>query len=315
MADPNPAMLIDSPEWGPVPANQVLVMFADGRTEADAQRLAQQLDGKIVGRFAYINLWQIEFPSRSADDLRAALKQAGAAAGVESAFPNALLALAGKLTRKDRAIRGGRWQDKRVHTGLGLAGKTLGIIGLGNTGADVVRLVAPFGMRCLAHDPYADRALAGALAVTLVDMTTLLRESDFVSVNCPLNEQTRHLLGAAELALMRPRAYLINTARGPIVDQADLTAALSAGRIAGAGLDVFEREPIAPDDPLLQLENVILAPHNLCWTDECFLGNVAAACAGVLQVAHGNPPPHLVNPAVLERAGFQAKLRRLRARA
>jgi len=221
-----------------------------------------------------------------------------------------MLALANKLLLKDRSIRAGRWQDKARHTGVGLTGRTLGLIGAGNIGAEVLRLVAPFGMRHLVFDPYADRAAMRALGAELVDLPVLLAESDFVSVNCPLNDHTRGMIGERELAAMKPTAFLINTARGPIVDQRALTEALRAGAIAGAGLDVFEREPIAPDDPLLGLENVVLAPHNLCYTDEVLLGNGKAAFSGVLQIARGEAPPNVVNPEVLKSEILIAKLRR-----
>src|SRR5262249_5947281 len=117
-------------------------------------------------------------------------------------------------------------------------------------------------------------------------------------------------LNAERLALMKPTAYLINVARGPVVDQQALTEALRAGRLAGAGLDVFEKEPVDPSDPLLALDNVIVAPHALCWTDECFLGIGRSACAAAIAVASGNVPAHVVNRAVLARPSFQEKLRR-----
>src|SRR5262245_62720892 len=162
--------------------------------------------------------------------------------------------------------------------GMGLTGRTLGVFGLGNIGREVFALAAPFGMRHLAHDPYADPAGAAAAGAELVGLEALLRESDFVCLCCALTPATRHLIDARRLALMKPTAYLVNVARGPVVDQAALTEALRQGRLQGAGLDVFEREPIDPADPLLRLDNVILAPHALCWTDECFRGNGVSAC-------------------------------------
>jgi D-3-phosphoglycerate dehydrogenase len=118
------------------------------------------------------------------------------------------------------------------------------------------------------------------------------------------------LLNRERLALMKPTAYLINVARGPVIDQAALTEVLQGGRIQGAGLDVFEREPIDPHDPLLELENVILAPHALCWTDECFRKNGESACRSILDVADGRVPRHVVNRDVLEREVFRKKLAR-----
>ncbi len=211
-----------------------------------------------------------------------------------------LLALAHKLLIKDRLTRQGRWQDKTRHIGVGLTGKTLGAIGLGNIGAEVFRLVQPFGMRHLAYDPYVDSAAARALGVELVALDRLLREADFLSVMCPLNERTRGLIGERALAAMKPTAYLINTARGPIVDEAALCEALRAGRLAGAGLDVFAVEPTPSDNPLLALDNVIVSPHGLCFTDECLEGLANSAFSAVAALAAGRAPAHVVNPAALD---------------
>jgi phosphoglycerate dehydrogenase-like enzyme len=220
-----------------------------------------------------------------------------------------LFALAGKLFAKDRLTRQGPagYARRNDVMGVGLIGRTLASVGIGNIGAELFRLAAPFGMRFIAHDPFANAGTARALGVTLVDLDTVFREGDFVSVNCPLTEETRHLVNAGRLALMKPTAYLINTARGPIVDQAALTKVLQDGRIAGAGLDVQEVEPPDPDDPLLRLDNVILAPHALCWTDQCFAGIGASAVRSVLDVAGAHVPRGLVNRAVLQHARWQGR--------
>ena len=144
-----------------------------------------------------------------------------------------------------------------------------------------------------------------------MSLENLLRESDFVCVCCALTPETRHLLDAERIALMKPTAYLINVARGPIIDQAALTEALRSGTIQGAGLDVFETEPIDPQDPLLALENVILAPHALCWTDECFHGNGVSACGSILEVAAGRIPGPVVNRDVIGHPLLLEKLRRI----
>lgn len=203
-----------------------------------------------------------------------------------------LLALSHRLLVKDRLTRTGRWHDKLNHMGVGLTGRTLGVVGLGNIGREVFHMVQPLQMRHLACDPYASSVPAG---VQLVPLEQLLRESDFVCICTTLTEQTRSLINAERLALMKPTAFLINVARGPIVDQAALTAALSAGQIQGAGLDVFEQEPIAENDPLLQMDNVILSPHALCWTDECFRGIGESATQSIIDVAEGRTPVHVVN--------------------
>ncbi len=163
-------------------------------------------------------------------------------------------------------------------------------------------------MRFIAHDPFADPALARELGVALVELETLFRESDFLSVSVPLNEGTRGLVGATLIGLMKPSAYLINTARGPIVDQQALYQALSTGRIAGAGLDVFESEPVPADDPLLRLDNVILGPHALGWTDELVSGNGAADIRAVLALKRGKTPSGIVNQDALEHEAWRKLL-------
>ncbi len=212
-----------------------------------------------------------------------------------------LLALAGKLMDKDRLTRLGPdgYARRSDFMGTGLIGRTLASIGVGNIGSEMFRIAAPLGMRFIAHDPYVDPVAVADLGVTLTDLETVFREADFVAVNCPLSPETRHLVDAGRIALMKPTAYLINTARGPIVDQAALTEALIARRIAGAGLDVQEQEPPDPADKLLRLDNVVLTPHALCWTDQCFAGIGAAAVRSVLDVAEGRVPGGLVNKAVL----------------
>jgi phosphoglycerate dehydrogenase-like enzyme len=155
-------------------------------------------------------------------------------------------------------------------------------------------------MRHIGHDPYFDKAAAAQHGIEWLPLDEMPAEADFVCICCNLSDETHHLINAPRLALMKHNAYLINVARGPIVDQQALTVALQERRIAGAGLDVFEQEPIDPADPLLKLDNVVLAPHALCWTDECFAGNGRSACQSILDVAAGRAPQHIVNRPALE---------------
>ena len=193
-------------------------------------------------------------------------------------------------------------------TASGLVGLTLGSVGMGNIGAEMFRLARPLDMRFIAHDPCADPALAAELGVSLTDLDTVFREADFVCVNCPLSHDTHHLVDADRLGLMKPTAFLVNTARGPIVDQTALTEALREGRIAGAGIDVFEQEPPDADEPLLALDNVIVTPHALCWTDQLFAGNGAADVRAAIAVMEGRVPGGIVNRDVVDRPGWKAKL-------
>ena len=234
---------------------------------------------------------------------------------VAEAILTLFLALARKLPGKDRLVRTGRWDLRAALPGVGLRGKTVGSVGLGNIGAEMFRLLQPFGLgRLLAFDPYVDGEKAIELGVELVDLATLFGESDFIAINCPLTDQTRGMVNAELISLMKPTAYLVNTARGAIVNQGDLTATLQAGRIAGAGLDVFEEEPLPEDHPLTRLENVILSPHALAWTDHLYRDISVGACENVLTVLRGRVPKYTVNREIVERPGFQAKLRSLRAR-
>lgn len=223
-----------------------------------------------------------------------------------------VLSLSHQLRIKDQLIRSGRWEDTKDYMGMGLVGRTLGLIGMGNIGKETFRLVKPFGMHHITYDPYISPADAAEVDTEIVDLETLMKTADFVCVCCPLNDQTRGLVDARYIGLMKPTAYLINTARGPIVDQKALTVALQEGRIQGAGLDVFENEPIDVDDPLLSLDNVILTPHSICWTDECFEGNGKSACESIITVASGKYPKYIVNRDVLDNLLLKHKLAKYR---
>jgi D-3-phosphoglycerate dehydrogenase len=226
-----------------------------------------------------------------------------------------MLALTGKLFAKDRITRQGPkgWAQRNEHMGMGLVGRTLGSLGIGNIGAEVFRLARPFDMKFIAHDPYADPTVARDLGVRLVGLEQLFAEADVLSVSCPLSEETRHIVNAERLALMKPSAYLINTSRGPVIDEAALTRALQEGRIAGAGLDVFEEEPSPAANPLYKLDNVIVTPHALCWTDQCFGGIGAADVKAVFDVMHGRVPSGIVNREIVDRPTWRAKLERYQA--
>jgi phosphoglycerate dehydrogenase-like enzyme len=266
----------------------------------------------LIARFG-VGYDRIDVDACTRNGVLVSITPEGVRRPVAQAVLTFIVALAGRLMEKDRVTRAGDWQRAGGYTGMGVTGRTLGLIGLGNIGRDVVRLVAPFEMRVLAHDPYARREDLPA-GVDLADLETLLRESDFVSVNCPLTPETRHLVGAPQLGQMKPTAYLINTARGPIVDERALYEALAANRIAGAGLDVFEQEPTPADNPLFGLDNVIVTPHALCWTDECLRGNGEGACRAILALARGEVPRHVVNPAALEHPWLARRIEAWRSR-
>ena len=223
-----------------------------------------------------------------------------------------MLALTHHIRTKDRLVREGAWDERSRYMGSELRDRTLGIVGFGGIGRAVVRMLAGFSMaKPLVFDPFVsekDVAAAGAKKVTLEE---LLQQSDFVSLHCPLNDHTRNLITARELALMKPTAYLINTARGGIVDEDALHAALTNGRLAGAALDCFDVEPVTTPSRFAGLEQVLLAPHAIAWTDELFRDIGRTACQGMIDLVHGRQPRGIVNPEVFKRDGFQAKWARL----
>ncbi len=269
----------------------------------------------VVARFG-VGYDTVDVPACTVAGIALVITPDGVRRPVAVSIITFILALTGKLMEKDRLARQGPpgFAARGEHMGVGLVGKTLGSIGAGNIGAEMFRLAKPFDMKFIAHDPYADPKLVAELGIELVGLDDVFARADIVTVNCPLTEQTRHLVNAKRLGLMKKTAYFINTARGPIADQEALTEALRERRIAGAGLDVFEQEPTDPADPLLKLDNVIVAPHALCWTDQCFAGNGAADVKAVLDIQHGLVPRGVVNREVLDSPRFKARLEDYRSR-
>jgi phosphoglycerate dehydrogenase-like enzyme len=210
-----------------------------------------------------------------------------------------LLALAHRLPAKDRITRAGKWGERLEHMGIGLTGRTLGVVGAGRIGKELLRMAKVFELRLIAADPYADEKELAGLGTRKLPLEEVMAQADFVVVTCLLNEETRHLVNAAQIARMKPTAFLINVARGPVVEEKALAAALAARRIAGAGLDVFEQEPTPADNPILKLDNVIVAPHALAWTDEMFDAIARAGIGALLAVHAGRRPEFLVNPEAL----------------
>lgn len=255
---------------------------------------------KLLARFG-VGYDSIDVDACTANGVLVTITPDGVRRPVAASVMAYVLALSHRMILKDRLVREGRWLEKGRHLGVGLAGRTLGVVGVGNIGREVLRLAAPFGLRLLGADPHVRQEDVADLGVTMTDLPTLLRESDFVSMNCLLDASTRGLMGEREFALMKPTAWFINTARGPVVREAALVEALRAGRIQGAAIDVFETEPAAPDNPLLAFDNVIVAPHAICHTDQCMdaLGELAFRAA--VDMAHRRQPRTLVNPGALER--------------
>jgi D-3-phosphoglycerate dehydrogenase len=180
--------------------------------------------------------------------------------------------------------------------GLGLTTRTLGVIGAGGIGRELLALARPFGWRMVAADPYADPAAVQALGAELLPLEQMLPQADFVVATCLLNDETRHLMNARRFGLMKREAFFVNMSRGPVADEAALIEALRSGTIAGAGIDVFEQEPVDPANPLLKMDNVIVAPHALCWTDECFDAIAREGLGCMVDFANGRTPKSVVRP-------------------
>jgi D-3-phosphoglycerate dehydrogenase len=210
-----------------------------------------------------------------------------------------LLALSKRIGETDHVMRRSGHIERAQYAGNDVLGKTIGIIGIGNVGRRVAELCRGlFRMRVLAYDPYVSAEEAKARGAEKVELADLLSQADYVSINCPLTSETRGMMGTAQYALMQPHAYFITTARGHIHDEAALADALRAKKIAGAGLDVWSKEPPPSDHPLMAFDNVLVSPHTAGITKEtrAHMGRIAAA--QLLDALDGKRPPRIVNPQV-----------------
>jgi len=210
-----------------------------------------------------------------------------------------MLALVKRFNETDRALRAGTVTNRGAYIGREAYGKTLGIVGLGNVGKRIAELCsALFRMEVLAYDPYVSADVARARHAEKVELDGLMRRSDFISINCPLTPETRKLIGAREYALMKPSAYFITTARGSIHDEEALEQVLREKKIAGAGLDVWEKEPPAAAHPLMKYDNVIVTPHMAGVTLEARARMGQIAAEQMLDALDGKPVPRIINPHV-----------------
>lgn len=267
-------------------------------------------DGRlsIVARFG-VGFDSVDVTACTANGIAVGITPDGVRRPVAVSVLTFILALSGRLLEKDALVRNHHdFSIRGPYMGQGLVGKTLASVGLGNIGAEIFRLCQPLDMNFIAHDPWADPAIAADLGVNLVDLDTVFQQGDFVTLNTPYSPDTHHLVNNERLALMKPSAYLINTSRGGVVDQTALVESLKRGAIAGAGLDVFDPEPPQQNEPLLELDNVILAPHALCFTEQCVAGIGANDIRIILSIKQGEVPTGLVDPAVAESLIFRDKL-------
>lgn len=219
-----------------------------------------------------------------------------------------MLALSHRMLQKDRLVRTGLWDDRSQYLGCELRDRTLGVVGFGRIGRKLVALLQGFGMsQPIAYDPYVSAQEMIDLGARKAGLEELLSQADFVSLHCPLHAETQGLIGADQLGLMKRDAFLLNLARGGIVDEEALYDALCNRQIAGAALDCFDNEPVTRPNLFCSLENVILAPHSIAWTEELFRDIGRIACQNILDLSLGKISRGIVNPEVLDRHSFQRK--------
>jgi phosphoglycerate dehydrogenase-like enzyme len=277
-------------------------------TPAVTAETVSRADGLLaVGRFG-VGYDAVDVAACTAADVVAFITPGAVDRPVAEAVVGWMISLTHQNAAKDRLVRTGQWDERSKYMGSELRDRTLGLIGLGGIARKVVELLRGWGMNPpVAFDPYCNPTAAAQLGVQLVTLDDLLKTADFVSIHCPLTEQTRNLIGQRELGLMKPDAYLFNTARGGIVDEDALYDALKAKRIAGAGLDCFTEEPVTTPSRFGELENVILAPHSIAWTRELFRDIGRSVCQGMVDLSLGQAPRGVVNPDVFRKPSFQAK--------
>ena len=284
-------------------ANGVIVLTP----KVTAQSVSQAENLLAIGRFG-VGYDAVDVAACTAANVAVFITAGAVDRSVAEATVCWMLAITHQVRIKDRLVRAGQWDHRSNYMGGELRDRVFGAIGLGGIARATIGLLKGFAMKeFLAYDPLVDRTAAAKVGARLVDLRELLGQADFVSLHCPLNDTTRGLLGAKELAMMKPSAYLINTARGGIVDEDALYEALKAGGIAGAAIDCFAQEPVTSPHRFGELDNALLAPHSIAWTNELFRDIGRMACQGMVDLSLGKHPWGVVNTAVFDRPGFQAK--------
>ncbi len=276
------------------------------------QSLSEADDLLLIARFG-VGYDSVDVAACTAADVALCITAGAVDHSVAEATVGWMLALTHHVRTKDRLVRESRWNDRSRYMGSELRERTLGLVGFGGIGRAVVRLLSGFRMQQpLVFDPHVSAEVIAQAGARSVSLDELLSQADFVSLHCPLNEQTRNLIGSRELVRMKPTAYLLNTARGGIVDESALYEVLKEQRIAGAALDCFQEEPPSTPPQFSELDNVLLAPHSIAWTHELFREIGRTACRSLVDLAQGQRPHGVVNSEVFDRPSFQDKWNRLR---
>lgn len=276
-----------------------------------AASLADSNDLLAIGRFG-VGYDSVDVDACTANNVLAMITTGAVDRPVAEATLGWMIALSHNMLAKDRLVRTGQWEDRTAYMGCELRDRTLGVVGLGGIGRTLVTLLQGFGMRQpLVFDPFVPADLVAECGARSVELEELLAGADFVSIHCPLNATTRGLIGEQEIGLMKRSAYLLNTARGGIVDEDALYDALQKRLIAGAALDCFLDEPVITPHRFGNLDNVMLAPHCIAWTTELFRDIGRTACQSMLDLWLGRPPAGVLNRELFERPEFLAKWSRL----
>jgi D-3-phosphoglycerate dehydrogenase len=206
-----------------------------------------------------------------------------------------IFGLASKLIKKDNLVRTGNWNQRTNFMGVGLSRKTLGVIGAGSIGTETIKLSKPFFKNILAFDPFLSKEEISKKGAVKVDLQELASKSDFIVILCNLDNSTKSMINSVFFSNMKKSGYILNLSRGPVINEIDLEKALEDKKIAGAGLDVTSTEPLNEDSKLLKHDNVIITPHALCWTDECFHDIATEAISSILNFIDKKPILNQVN--------------------
>lgn len=276
-----------------IPAYHALIVRS--RTKVTKDVLARATNLRVVGR-AGVGVDNIDVNEATARKVLVVNAPTASSVSVAELAIGHMLSLSRFLPSADKSIKEGKWEKKKFE-GQELLGKTLGLVGSGRIGAEVAKRAQAFGMRVISYDPYLTRGTAEKLGISLLDLDAVLSQSDYVSIHAASTPETIGMIGAKELAKMKRTAYLVNCARGEIVQAAALAEALKAGTIAGAALDVFEKEPPS-GSPLLAAPNAVFTPHLGASTREAQARAGAIIAEQILKALDGKKPDFLVNPAV-----------------
>ena len=286
-----------------VPALKEAVADVDGilvRVAPMSREVLEAAPGlKVIGKHG-VGTDNIDIPAATERGIAVCNTPEANSEGVASHAITMMLAISRRLVECDSFVRAGRWSGKDELMGRELLGRTLSIVGTGRIGGRLAQICqSAFDMKVYAYDPYVTAEAMAARGITKVEtVDELMPVADFVSIHTPLTPSTKGIVGAKQFDLMKTTAYLINTSRGPVVDEAALIQALEAGKIAGAGLDVFEQEPPAADNPLLKMNNVILSPHMGGASEESMERMATHSAAGILAALRGERPKYLMNKEV-----------------